>query len=123
MAPSPSSPPASRMHSPELGSSSGGRQDSLSPGPSRAGESSASDSEQKKPRFTITRENKTEIVNMVSAALGPLYPAKITKEVYTETNRAISRHVYKLVSEDGIRDKQRWHEAIRKEVEKVVKDL
>jgi len=123
MVPSPSSPPASRMHSPELGSSGGGRQDSLSPGPSRAGESPASDSEQKKPRFTITRENKTEIVNMVSAALGPLYPAKITKEVYTETNRAISRHVYKLVSEDGIRDKQRWQEAICKAVEKAVKDL
>jgi len=118
-----SSPPVSRMHSPEIRPSSNGRQDSLSPGPSRAGESSASDSEQKKPRFNITKENKADIVNMVSAALAPLYPAKITKESYTETNRAISRHVYKLVSESGILDKQQWKEAIQKEVDKVVQRL
>jgi hypothetical protein len=64
---------------------------------------------------------------MVSAALKPLYPGKISKEKYTEINKKISRKMYKMVLEDddvsaGV-DRQMWHAAIEKEVEKELQAL
>lgn len=111
----PSSPPGSRMQSPNGRISSSRRQQSLSPEPG----SSNSDSDQKKPRRkpSITKESKAEIANMVSAALKPLYPEKISKENYTEINKKISRKMYQLVS-DGAMDKQLWKAAIAEEVER-----
>ncbi|KAF8540829.1 hypothetical protein BDD12DRAFT_879760 [Trichophaea hybrida] len=115
------SPPVSRMQSPD--GRPGKRQHSHSPEPSRAGESSASDSDssrQQQPKYSITKENKSDIVNMVSAALKPFYPEKISKELYTEINKKISRRMYKLVCENGIMDKQQWHQIIETDVKKEV---
>jgi len=121
----PTPPPASRMQSPD--GRSGKRQHSRSPEPSsRAGESSASDSDsskQQQSKYNITRENKSDIVNMVSAVLKPFYPEKLSKETYTEINKKISRRMYKFICENGVMDKQQWHQAIEKEVKKEVHSL
>lgn len=105
------SPPASRMQSPSDMRPSRRQH-------SRSGESSASDSDTRRGR--ATRENKAEIVKMVSAALKPLYPARIDKEAYTEINKRISRQMYKFVGEVGVTDREAWREAIDKEVKREV---
>lgn len=120
----PSSPPATRVQSPE-------DNQPQSPGPfllsNAAGESSASESETSRlpqqAKYSLTKESKADIVDMVSAALKPLYPGKISKETYTEVNKSISRRMYRWVSEGGIVDREQWHKTIVAEVRKETERL
>jgi hypothetical protein len=126
----PTSPPASRMQSPDGAQTSRRQHSHLADEPTSSNSDSEQQQQDQKPRKpSITKECKADIVNMVSAALKPLYPAKISKEKYTEINKKISRKMYKMVSEadDGAAgvgvDRQMWHAAIEKEVEKELNAL
>jgi hypothetical protein len=124
----PTSPPASRIQSPDGGQTDGRRHSHSPDEPASSNSDSEQQQQQQKPRKpSITKECKADIVNMVSAALKPLYPGKISKENYTEINKKISRKMYKMVLEDddvgaGV-DRQMWHAAIEKEVEKELQAL
>ena len=120
----PSSPPATRVQSPD-------ESQPLSPGSlflasnAAAAESSASESETSRlhAKYSLTKETKADIVDMVSAALKPLYPGKISKETYTEVNKTISRRMYRWVSKSGIVDREQWHKTIMADVGKETERL
>jgi len=52
---------------------------------------------------SVTKEDKETIVSMVSSALKPHYPQKISKDNYTEINKRVSRKLYSTL--ESMREK------------------
>ncbi|CAI6334749.1 unnamed protein product [Periconia digitata] len=77
---------------------------------------------------SLSYSTKAELQRMVSAVLKPLYVKKdITKDVYTEVNREVSRSLYERVSDAGpaaLADqatRAKWQEIANDEVQSAIK--
>lgn len=74
---------------------------------------------------TLTPKNKSDIAKMVSSVLHQYFPARITKEQFTEINRSISREIYSLISESdtGLDNMEKWKKTAKKRVTEVLLSL
>lgn len=144
---SPSSPPTSRANSPiqrqqQLKSSCTlSDVDDLGSDDNRGGASSSSDTDSKSNRkdrhkhrqggggsyLSITAQDKADIANMVRSVLKPLYPARLSKDDFTEINKSVSRKIYQLLEADQdsdvASDKEKWVKVVEEEVKLAVECL
>ncbi|KAL7271796.1 hypothetical protein RUND412_005422 [Rhizina undulata] len=77
---------------------------------------------------SLSIKDKEDITSMVRQKLKPLYPAKITKEKFTEINMTISRKLYQMAMEQGVScsdeaGKESLNKAAEEEVRVAVESL
>jgi hypothetical protein len=118
----PSSPPPSRAQSPNGRPNDIMRRESIASSVGSPPGSSDELSKQQQERYSkgITKQNKSEIGMMVSTALKPYYPEKLSRESYKEVNKKISRRMYRLACDQGFLDtnKELWTQTIKDEVDR-----